>query len=403
MKKIWITLVVIVVLIAAWLGAAWYTGTRIQAQTSDIVARLNTAWATSSAWASNNPRVMRIQIKQLDYKRGWLSSHARWAITSSLQENEPLMEYDVTLSHGPLPLAALWRGNFLPQQYQAHIEMLADGPLKMVVGALMGGKPPLVMDMGCSYGHHCTGTGSMPPIDVDLGPLSQNAKLAFGGVQMRFDLQRQSDTDYKASADAQLLPLSIGGQNFGSGQITVDSNAQLGTEVFSWKTDQGVSKLTFVLAATRPMPMWGDPALKPEDLPKLLKTASAKLELSKPMAVDLTARALNLAKGIDLAAARQQVSTQLDAMLTNTPEASKFVQTQGDLLVSDWQYADGKLTVNGQEHPEVLEQIKQSYQAQLHIQDQALHGGEAAAPNDSDAAASAASTASAPNPAASNQ
>ena len=377
MKKIWITLVLIAVLIVAWLTASWYTGTHIEAKVGDIIARMN-------ASLTNNPTAPGgiLQIKQVGgYERGLLSSHARFALTNSLLGAEPVLESDLTISHGPFPLAALRGGNFLPQQFQAHLEVLAtSGPLKMVAGALMGGKPPLVMDIGCSYGNHCVSTGSTPPIHVDLGALSKKAKLAFGGIQMQFDLNRQSDTVYKASGDVQLLPLSIGDQNFGSGQITITSDAQSATEVISWKTDQGASKLSLALATAQPMPFWGDPSMTPEDLPKLLKTVSAKLELSKPMAIDLAARALNLAKGVDPAAARQQIAAQFDAMLASVPESGKFVQTQGDLLISDWQYADGKLTVNGQENPELLARIKQGYLTRLNAAEQALPAGNASAP-----------------------
>ncbi|MDR2991052.1 MAG: YdgA family protein [Burkholderiaceae bacterium] len=383
-------LTVVVVLIAVWVGATWYTGTRIEAQTGDIIARVNTAWA-------GNQQPMGMQIKQISYMRGFFSSHARFALTNNLLQNQSVVEYDVTFSHGPFPLAALLRGYFLPRKYQAHVEVLpTTGPFKAMADALMNGKPPLVIDVGCSYDNHCTGTGSVPPIDADLDPVSKSAKLAFGGVQMQFDFDRQSDNDYQASGDAQLLPLSIGGQNFGSGQITVMGDAHSATEVFSWKTDQGASKLTLALNATRPIPLWSDPALTPEDWPKLFKTVSAKLELSKSMAVDLAAHALSLTKGIDPAATRQQMNTRFDTVLTNNAEAREFIQAQGDLLVSDWQYADGKLTVNGQEHPELLEQIKQNYQARLHVREQAAAGAAAQTPGD--AVASAAS-ASAPVPA----
>ena len=390
MKKIWTIVVIVVVLIAAWLGAAWYTGTRIQAQTGDIITRINTT-------LTHNPRATGVQVKQLSYERGLLSSRARFAVSSPLAGGQPISETDVTFWHGPLPLAALQHGNFLPQKYLAHIEVLpAPGPLKTITDTLMHGKPPLVMDIGCSYGQHCSGTGSVPPIDTDLD-IANNAKLTFGGVQMRLDFQHSSDTDYQMSGDAQLLPLSIGGQNFGSGQFTVTGDAQSVNEVFSWKTDQGASKLTFALAATRPMPLWGDPALMPDDLPKLIKTAAFKLELSKPMVSDLVAHALNLTKGVDLAAARRQVGGQLDAMLASNPDASKYIQTQGDLLVSDWQYADGKLLINGQDNPEMLAQIKQGYQARLDAQEQAAADADAQTPG------AAAAPASAPDHAASGQ
>jgi uncharacterized protein YdgA (DUF945 family) len=249
------------------------------------------------------------------------------------------------------------------------------GPLKVMADELMDGKPPLVMDISCGYGSHCTGTGRVPPINADFSALIKNAKLAFGGVQMRFDLDFQSDTVYKTSGDAQLLPLLVGGQDFGSGQVTITSDAQSATEVISWKTDQGASKLTFALTMAQPMPFWGDPSITLEGMSKLLKTISGKLELSKPMTIDLAARALHLSKDVDLAAARKQIGAQFDTTLAGVPGSGKFIQTQGDLLISDWQYADGKLTINGQENPELLEQLKQSYLAQLHASEQALRAG----------------------------
>jgi uncharacterized protein YdgA (DUF945 family) len=396
MKKIW-PILVIIVLLAAWLSATWYTGTLIETRTGNAIARMNAAWADDST-PGGVP-----QIKQISYQRGLLSSQARLGISLGLRPGQPLAEYDVTFSHGPFPLAALRRGNLAPLMLQAHAQVLAaSGPLKMMAGALMDGKPPLVMDMDCGYGNHCTGSGSVPPIDVDLVPFVQNTKVAFGGARMRFDFDCQSDTRYKVNGEVQLLPFSIGGQNLGSGQITVTADAQSGTEVISWQTDQGASKLTIALAATEPMSLF-ETSFKPEDLPKLIKTASAKLELSKPMVVDLAARALNLTKGIDLNGARQQVGAQLDAMLTNSPDAEKFVHVQGDLLVSDWQYADGKLTINGQENPEVLAQIKRGYLTQLHAREQAAGNAAAQPPGDNGSVASSTPPASAPDGAASGQ
>ncbi|MDR2853118.1 MAG: YdgA family protein [Burkholderiaceae bacterium] len=355
MKKIWISLVVIVVVITAWLGAAWYTGARIQTEIGSAIERVN-------AKLAQNRQAMGMQVEPLSYQRGLLSSHARFAVTSSALENASVMEYDVIFSHGPFPLAALRHGKLWPLMYQMHVQVRADtGMLKMIAGSFMGGKSPLVLDMGCSYGSHCTGTGNVPPIDVNLGALANNVQLAFGGIQMRFDVDHPSASDGKLMFDAQLLPLAINEQKFGDGQITLnlDAKSNTETEVLSWKTDQGTSKLALTLTTVQPMSLlWGGSVPESQsvqDLSQVLKTASAKLELSRPMVIDLMARFMNLTKGIDLEAARQLVSEQLD----NDLQAGKFTQTQENLLVSDWQYMDDKLTINGQENPEMLERIKQ--------------------------------------------
>ncbi|MDR1968864.1 MAG: YdgA family protein [Burkholderiaceae bacterium] len=383
MKKLWAILALIVVLVAAWLGTAWHTGTRIEAESSAAIPLLNDAWSKNSSAAAPLP-----QIKQISYQRGLLTSHARYAVTySAAQSAEPVAELDVAISHGPFPLTALQRGQLAPRQFDAHIELLTEGPLKTITGALMNGKPPLVMDFGCSYGKYCAGTGNVPPIGLDLGPFSKNAKLAFGGIEMRFDIDIQTETDYKNNTDVKLLPLSIAGQDFGSGQLAASGDATSAHEVFSWKTEKGESKLTLTLATSRPIPIGvNHPSFSPEDLPQLVKSGALKAELSKPMLVDLTARVISLTRGVALAAAQQQAQAQFDYMLANNPEVEKFIRADGDLLISDWQYADGKLSVNNHERPEILEQIKQTYLAGLH-----------SLPNAVDAPESASETKSAPN------
>jgi uncharacterized protein YdgA (DUF945 family) len=368
MKKI---LILIIVLIVAWLGATWYTGTLVETKISESIDRF-------TAQLAKNPEVMdTVQLKQISYERGLFTSHARYAIANKLiSPDENLLEINTTIWHGPFPLAALQQGDLSPRQFQSHTEMLTTaGPLKMVTGAIMGGKPPLVLDGSCSYGYHCVITGSIPPIDIDI---PNKVKLSFGGVQIQQNGDYRSDTDYQVNGDIQLLPLSIGGQNFGSGQITFAGDPQSATELISWKTDKGESKLALALTITEPVPLGGNTLLTPEDLFRLIKTGSVNLSLSKAMTVDLAARAMSLAQGIDLATAQQQIDQQFDALSQN-PQAAEFLRIQGDLLLSDWQYADGKLIVNGQERPDLLKKIKHAFaQRGLAEPDNEDNGGEGA-------------------------
>jgi uncharacterized protein YdgA (DUF945 family) len=350
----------VVVLVAAWLGLSWYTGTRIEARTGELITRLNAAWSAGAGSGVPMP-----QIKQVSHERGLLSSHARLALDIDGLPPGNLPEIDLTFSHGPFPLAALQQGQLTPRQYQMHGELLATGGLaKTALDMLMGGKPPLVMDLGCSYGNHCAGTAGVAAINFDMGPMAKNAKLSFGGIQMQLDLDLRSDTDYSSRVSAQFLPLSVGGQDFGGGRIEATSNAQSFNEVVTWKTGQGESKFTLDFAATRPLPMWGDPSLTPDKLPELIKSVSLKAELSKPMIIDMAARVLHLAQGMELTSAQQMIGGQLDGALA-APDAAQFVRAQGDLLVSELQYADGKLSINGEERPDLLEQMKQGYLRQM--------------------------------------
>jgi len=350
MKKIiWLPLIV-VVLVAAWLGATWYTGTRVEAEIKDRIAFANESWAKD---AETKP-----QIKTVSYERGLFSTHAHYVLTADQLPPDQAPEIDVTIWHGPFP-----HGGLALKQLEAHTELVPSGAFKTMASALHG-KPPLVMDMNCSYGGHCTGTGGVPAIDFALG---KSFQLAFGGVQMQFDVDWRSETDYKVDGSAQFLPLTINNQSFGSGQWTVKGDAQNVHEALAWKTDQGESKLTLALATIRPMSRTEFAKLTSQEemlelMAKNIKTASLNVALSKPMIVDLTARATSLFTGADPAAVRQQASAQFDASLANIPQARQLLRVQGDAITSDWQYADGKLSINGQDNPEMLAQITNGIQ-----------------------------------------
>lgn len=361
MRKIWIPLLAVVVLAAAWLGASWYSGKRTEALIDGGIAHLNEIWSKS------DPR-LGLRLKPVSYQRGLLTTHARYALTSSLLPDEQMPKIDVTIWHGPLP------HGLTPKRLALHAELALTGMAKQVMDSLMHGKPPLAMDAACGYDGLCTGTGQIPAVDLD------KIKLAFGGVQMRYDVNWRSETDYQAHLDMQVLPLSIGGQDFGSGHWVAASSAQDASQTLSWKTSQGESKLTLALALTRPVSSAETVTLKPEDrlsfIASVLKTVSLNAALSKPMLIDLGASAAHVVQGADEIAARQQVEMQLNDALTGNPMASQFIRVDGDTISSDWQYAGGKLTVNGQEHPEMLERIQKLFQLALQAQHDAAGLGD---------------------------
>jgi uncharacterized protein YdgA (DUF945 family) len=370
MKKI---ALVLIVLIAAWAGATIYTGTQLETKTADLVKRINEEWAKTPLPEGT------LEIKQISYERGLFSSHARFGLQLHLShpmslsyrgpeiEELPMFEYDTKISHGPFPLGALRHGHLLPRRYQAAGTVQWAGFLRMISGAFTNGKPMLTLDFGCSYGHHCSGTGITPPINIDLRPFSPIGEMTFGGTETEFDFKRTSDTEYTQNSTTELLPWVIGGQNFGGGQFIMNGDAKSSTNTLAWKTDQGAGKVTLALTLNKPLPMW-DISVKPEDLPGLLQTVSLKVDVSKAMIVDLAARAMILgqnsgmlgapSQGMDVETVRTMIGGQLEIMLAAA--GSEFINIQGDQLTSEWLYADGKLTINGKEQPEILDQIKRS-------------------------------------------
>jgi len=352
-KKIWIPLLVIVVLVVVWLGATWYSGKQLQGQINDGIAQLN------ANGAKLDPD-LQLQIKPVSYERGLFSTHARYMLTSGAApvdlEQDPVI--DVVIWHGPFPRGLLFK------KFALHAELPPTGAMKSLADAWMKGKAPLVIDANCSYGGHWAGTGSVPAIDVAK---SDDFKLLLGGVQMQFDGVWHTETDYAINGSAQFLPVSVNGQNFGSGQMTAAADAQHVNGMLSWKTDQGESKLSGALALTRTVTRAEAMAVKKKDLVpwlrKLVKTASLNVALSKAMIVDLGVRldSLGNEKGGDVTAKRQQMSAQLDQSLS-ADSLKPYIRIQGDTIASDWQYADGKFTLNGQENPAIQARLKQVFQ-----------------------------------------
>ncbi|MDR2195733.1 MAG: YdgA family protein [Gallionellaceae bacterium] len=393
MKKIGIAFAIIFALVAAWAAAAWYNGTRLETKTADLVTRINAVWAEALTEAQM-PEGSKLEIKQTSYERGIFSSHARFVIQMQMAESFglveegqpvtalPIAEYDATIWHGPFPLGALQQGMILPRRFQSHGTLQGVGTFKMAMDAVLAGKPLLTLDFGCSYSRHCTGEGSTPPVNFDMRPISQNM-ITFGGTQAKFDLDYRSDVDYTGTFDLKLLPLTIGGQNFGSGQISAAGDAQSANETISWQTDQGASKIVVALTTNSPVSMWS--SVKPEDLPTLIKTASLKLEVSKPMIIDLVARAVSLSDGMDLANAREMATAEFDEMWGSSPDAQEFVRAEGEMLISEWQYNGDTLVVNGKDHSEMLEMFKSGMRdagqpdAPVMNEESDPDGGEAAA------------------------
>jgi len=342
MKK---TLWILLVIIALWLGATWYSGKRIETQLNDAVASFNMKPEKS------NSR-FHTQIKSLSYERGLLSSHARYALTANEMPSDSAPEIAVTIWHGPFPRS------LKPNQFALHAELVPSGVIKMATGALMGGKPPLVTDISCSYGNRCSGTGNVPAIDYDA---DKSFNLTFGGLQSQFDFDWN---EFSGAINTQFLPLSINGQDFGSGKLTMTGSPLGSSNSLSWKTDQGESKASLSYALTKPTDNADFEAVKPEEEAEEfiahIKTVSINVSLSRPMLVDIGARAATLnSPSADLATAQKEVNTQIDDFLNSNPQAKQYLRAQGDAITGDLQYADGRLTLNGQENPELLAQLKQ--------------------------------------------
>ncbi|MDR0481244.1 MAG: YdgA family protein [Gallionellaceae bacterium] len=377
MKKLIGILSVIVVLAVVWLGASWSVGQNVRSANNSFIEKINAAWA-------KNPQTAGLKLTELSFDHGLFSSHARYGMVMNEMSQDPLAEFDVAYSHGPFPIEALKQGNLSPKKYQAHVEFLIDNPqAKAMIGMLTNSKSLLTADFSCTYGKHCSGTGTVPAVNYDMA----GVKLAWGGIQMQLDSDGDylsDDTSYKVHNTWKILPLTINGLALGDGQGEGTEDAQSGSGNFSWKTDQGESKITVAFDFNKSLSGNDKMGIRPEELIRLIKGGSLGLSLSKAMIADMAAKIDLLSagrllrelegpagdqSGNDEAAPtsisadrlpdlRKLVLAKIDETLAQTPQAQKYIKVEGDLITADWKYQDNKVLINGQEDPVLTEAVK---------------------------------------------
>jgi uncharacterized protein YdgA (DUF945 family) len=328
---------VVVVLAAAWLGGTWYTGKRLEAEAPTRLDELNQQLAKSP---------YGVKVEQLSFERGFFSTHARYGVTVVGKNHTPdtplvpagVLQFDAVAHHGPLPLQALAHGNVMPQLAWVSSELVRTDALKDVFEATHG-KTPLRSDTAFYFNGDNQGTSDIPPFDFNLN----GHKAAFGGAHTQGSYTRATQS---VQGITQLSTLTLEGQDMGSGQLSVKYDKQsLTVDPLLWKTDKGEGRLVLTVAGQFPDAGQGaqGEAAKPA-----VQSLSARLVLSKPMINVLSARYMAVTKGLSQEDAEHAASRQL-AGFSGVGQMLGLVRNEGDNLVSELQYANGKLTLNGRE------------------------------------------------------
>lgn len=339
MKKSAVAGGVVVILAAAWLGGTWYTGKRLEAEAPTRLDELNQQLARS-------PYGMKVE--QLSFERGFFSTHARYGVIvvgKNRTPDRPLvpagtLQFDAVAYHGPLPLQALAHGNVMPQLAWMRSEVVQTDALKDVFEATHG-QTPLRGVTAFYFNGDTEGTSDIAPFDFNLN----GHKAAFGGAHSQGSYTRATQG---VQSTTQFMPLTLDGLDMGSGQLSVKYDKQsLSIDPLLWKTDKGEGRMVVTMTGQFPPSSpaagaEGDPA-KP-----VIQSLSAKVVLSKSMLNVLSARYLAVMKGLSQEEAEHAASRQL-AGLSGVGQMLGLVRSDGDNLVSELQYANGKLTLNGRE------------------------------------------------------
>lgn len=139
-KAVGITTGVIAIAAGAWLGASWYTGTRIETRAQQRLEDLNRGLAEV---LRKNP----LNVTTVFYERGLLSTQARYAVHD---QKGHTTEFDVRISHGPLPLAGLAKGHWEPSRAFIEAELVRNPQMEKLWAATKD-QNPLQIEVVAGY------------------------------------------------------------------------------------------------------------------------------------------------------------------------------------------------------------------------------------------------------------
>lgn len=134
-------LTTVAVVAAAYVGASWYVGKKAETEIHHQVSELNAA--IQNQYQANLGGA-EVELKVLNYNRGWLSSEISYELLVKPPQDEALaLLFLDQMAHGPLPMAALLKGQFKPMLAYSNAKLIANENVQPWFD-MAHGKDPLV-------------------------------------------------------------------------------------------------------------------------------------------------------------------------------------------------------------------------------------------------------------------
>lgn len=154
MKKTTLAIGIVAVLGIGYVGTAWYTGNTIK---SDIDSKLKEI----TEQVNQSQDMFNVEITYNNYEKNIFSTDLHLTVSllpkdTATQDVEPKKIFDdnITIHHGPFPIAALSKGTFTPQM--AWIDYQMSEQTSPELWKLAGNQPPLNGSIGLSYQQYLT-------------------------------------------------------------------------------------------------------------------------------------------------------------------------------------------------------------------------------------------------------
>ncbi|MWN89830.1 DUF945 family protein [Gilliamella sp. Pra-s65] len=154
MKKTTLAIGIVAILGIAYVGTAWHTGNIIESNIDNQLAQI-----TNKVNQIQNDFIFTVE--KSNYNKGILSTKVHLKVTASQKQSfdetttpETLFDDDITIHHGPFPIAALAEGTFAPQMAWLEYEMSEQ--ISPQLWKLAGNQPFITGHVGMSYGEYIT-------------------------------------------------------------------------------------------------------------------------------------------------------------------------------------------------------------------------------------------------------
>lgn len=242
MKKSLLATGIIVALGVVWTGGAWFTGKQLEGRLAGLVNQANEQIKHLSPETD-------LELRYQNYQRGIFSSHLQ-VVASPVAGGDNLwlkpgqkIALNVTVSHGPLPLAQLTPFNsdsLLPSMAVVKAT-LVNNDVTRPLFAMAKGDSPVEMTTRIGYGGNTRSIIALTPLNYD----NADKKLAFSGGVFRFDTDKANNA-LSLSGQVQSTTLSFINAYRQKVQLTFDNLQTQGSTRLS-QIEQRVGSQTLSL------------------------------------------------------------------------------------------------------------------------------------------------------------
>lgn len=451
MSKAGIAATALVVIGAAGIAGAWYTGNQLEGVLQGNIDNTNQQLRATFPEAD-------MAVELASFERGVFSSQARYRLVMQDADNDGAgLELFISdhIEHGPLPLSRLTSFRWLPVMAVSHAQLENSDDLADLFAA-SAGRPPLSVTSSLGYGKGLQGHIEVAPLNwqrdgltgtfsglsavyktdtagdtikmsgrVDSVELAGPGSVSLVGMDFNLDRRRGASGLYFGTSRVELDQLAVerpgeppvvlsellqtdavehdadgakmqlgyrvGSVAYGTTRLgsldlgltvsrldpqavmelwsmyeslaqaqyaeqpdaeqlqttlqqLLDGQPRVSLDNLTIKTANGESRFTLGLDLQRPASLQVPPA----DLASsMIRNLDANLVLSKPMMMDVVRHKALFQPGTDPEAVEQEASMAVE-MLGAMAEMLQLGRLEGDNVVSQLNYANGSITINGQ-------------------------------------------------------